>query len=138
MLFSWCANSPSCHTARTNSWSTNHSPIRVNSHSFAVELFPIPLFIRGFGFNPKWSLNHWLTISVSLFVTFCRFLAPFGTGFRARAGKNGEKLQYRRWKMLVGIPLRRSPGRNNVKDRPGGSAKSLLKLYYFLTGSGFF
>jgi hypothetical protein len=34
--------------------------------------------------------------------------------------------------------LRRSTTTNNVKERLGGSDKSLLKLYYFLTGSGFF
>ncbi len=34
--------------------------------------------------------------------------------------------------------IRRSATRNYVKERPGGSDKSLLKLYYFFTGSGFF
>jgi hypothetical protein len=34
--------------------------------------------------------------------------------------------------------LRRSTTRNNVKKQPGDSDESLLKLYFFFTGSGFF
>jgi hypothetical protein len=34
--------------------------------------------------------------------------------------------------------LRCSPAMKDVKERPGGSDKSLLKLYYFFTGPGFF
>jgi hypothetical protein len=103
-----------------------------------------------------------------VFGTSWHFLALLGTiwhllapGFAAAHGKHGKKQKLGKVKaeiwdsaasqsgthrVLVFHPagatdlldLWRSSTKNNVKEQPGGPDKSLLKLYFFFTRSGFF
>jgi hypothetical protein len=86
--------------------------------------------------------------------TFWHYLAPFGTLFRGGAWKRLRNAECLRLNAKGTSPLQIfvfhaaganylpdlgcSTTRNNVKERADGSDKSLLKLYYFFTGSGFF
>jgi hypothetical protein len=92
-----------------------------------------------------------------------RLFGTFFPGFGAHAGKHGEKQTLGKpktemWDAGNGsartsshrvlafhtaeaenlADFRHSAARNSVKEQLGGSDKSLLKLYFFFTGLGFF